>query len=283
MASLLKHMNRWSMCLKDSGYGPKERLDTIKGAVLRHKEMQKMVKEGVIRSLHRSRDEIIQKKAEKGGITSSSWFLKGNTAKVIKCQATPDGALARRLDRNLNPANVKERTKVVEEGGAPATASLRRSDPYRKPECRFQDKSCLVDPKQDCSLMGCIYEICCKSCKDPVHQDQALGKITRDPGGQDRVNYVGMTATSVHARMVSHLNDQRSKLQKSPMWRHDRDQHGGEHQEYETRILNREKTLLSLAITEGLYIEAQLPETSLNEKNEKGRGGIIRLTCERVT
>ena len=67
------------------------------------------------------------------------------------------------------------------------------------------------------------------------------------------------------------------------MWRHDRDHHGGDHQEYETRILNREKTLLSLAITEGLYIEAQLPETSLNEKNEKGRGGIIRLTCERVT
>ena len=144
-----------------------------------------MVEEGAIRSLHRSREEIILKKAEKGGITSSSWFLKGTTAKVIKCQATPDGALARMLDRNLNPANTKERTKVVEEGDAPATASLSRSDPYRKAECRFQDKSCLVDPKQDCSLMGCIYEICCKSCKDPVHQDQALGKVTKDPGGQD--------------------------------------------------------------------------------------------------
>ena len=131
--------------------------------------------------------------------------------------------------------------------------------------------------------MGCIYEICCKSCKDPVHQDQALGKTTKDPGGQDRRNYIGMTNTSVHARMMSHLKDQKSRLQKSPMWRHDRDHHGGEHQEYETRILTREKTLLSLAITEGLYIEGQLPETSLNEKNEKGRGGIIRLTCERIT
>ena len=97
------------------------------------------------------------------------------------------------------------------------------------------------------------------------------------------MNYVGMTATSVHARMVSHLKNQRSKLQSSPMWRHDRDRHGGEHQEYEARILTRERTLLSLAITEGLYIEAQRPETSLNEKNEMGRGGIIRLTCERIT
>ena len=96
-----------------------------------------------------------------------------------------------------------------------------------------------------------------------------MGKVTKDPGGQDRKNYVGMTATSVHARMVSHLKDQKSKLQKSPMWRHDRDQHGGEHQEYETRILTREKTLLSLAITEGLYIEGQLPETSLNGRMKK--------------
>ena len=104
--------------------------------------------------------------------------------------------------------------------------------------------------------MGCIYEICCKACQDPVYQDQAQTKVTREPGGQNRVNYVGMTSTSVHARMISHLKNQKAKLQSSPMWRHDMESHGGEHQEYETRILTREKTILSLAITEGLYIEA---------------------------
>ena len=245
--------------------------------------MEKMVENGIIKSLHRSKKEILKKKEEKGGITASSWFLQGNTAKVIKCQATPGGTLAKMLDKNLNPGSNKERIKVVEEGGAPATASLRRADPFKMAGCRFQDGSCMVDAKQDCSQMGCIYEICCKACQDPVHQDQAKTKVTREPGGQDRVNYVGMTRTSVHARMISHLKNQKSKLQSSPLWRHDRDSHEGEHQEYETRILTREKTILSLAITEGLYIEAQMPETSLNEKNEKGRGGIIRLTCERVT
>ena len=99
-------------------------------------------------------------KEQKGGLSSSTWYLKGKTSNTIKWQATPNGDLAKLLTRNLNTGRGPndERLKVVEEGGAPATASLRRSDPYRKEECRFQAKSCLVDPKQDCSLMGCIYE-----------------------------------------------------------------------------------------------------------------------------
>ena len=76
------------------------------------------------------------------------------------------------------------------------------------------------------ALQGCIYEITCNACKEPIN-DQVNTRETRDPGGQTRQNYVGMTMSSVHARMKDHLRDQKSKLKKSPMFRHDSEVHQG--------------------------------------------------------
>ena len=52
-------------------------------------------------------------------------------------------------------------------------------------------------------------------------------------------------------------------------------------QNYITRILKKEKNLLPLAITQALYIEKQLPKTTINQKKEYGQGALIRLTAER--
>ena len=81
--------------------------------------------------------------------------------------------------------------------------------------------------------------------------------------------------------MKDHLKGQRSKSGSNPLWRHDEECHQGQPQEYKTRILGREQRLLPLSVLEGLYIEAQKPGTSLNEKNERGRGGLIRLVATR--
>ena len=64
--------------------------------------------------------------------------------------------------------------------------------------------------------------------------------------------------------------------------RYDRDSHGGEHQQYTTRILSKDRSVLPLSILEALYIEKQIPGTSLNERNEFGRGSIVRLSAERA-
>ena len=47
------------------------------------------------------------------------------------------------------------------------------------------------------------------------------------------------------------------------------------------RILNQEKALLPLSIVESLYIEKQIEGTSINEKNEGGRGGLVRMVAIR--
>ena len=44
-----------------------------------------------------------------------------------------------------------------------------------------------------------------------------------------------------------------------------------------------EKNLLPLSILEGLYIEKQDPTQRLNERNESGRGGLVRMIASRVT
>ena len=56
--------------------------------------------------------------------------------------------------------------------------------------------------------------------------------------------------------------------------------HEGVNQKYTTRILSKERNLLPLTIKEGLYIERQVPQTTMNDRNEFRRGSLIRLTAE---
>ena len=44
----------------------------------------------------------------------------------------------------------------------------------------------------------------------------------------------------------------------------------------------QKRNLLPLCILEGLYIEKQLNWVTMNDKNENGRGGLVRLTATRV-
>ena len=162
-SEVTRHLNEWSQTMKISGYSAKERFEAIRGAVLRKEEMERKLKAGEITSLNRNKEEIIRMKAAKGGLIASTWFLKGQTTSTIKCQPTPGGNLAKRLNKALNPEGKKERTHVVEEGGLPVTATLRRTDPFHPGTCRFQDPDCIVETGKDCAQTGCIYEITCTS------------------------------------------------------------------------------------------------------------------------
>ena len=160
-------------------------------------------------------------------------------------------------------------------------SSLRQADPFFPGGCRFKDDNCPVEEGKDCSQQGILYEITCNNCTEPVDSSSIQEKESRKPGCQARYNYLGMTRCSVHYRMISHLNGQKSKSSKNPLYRHDRDVNGGVIQSYTTRILQKEKNLLPLCITEGLYIEKQVKGTSLNDKNEFGRGSLVRLSATR--
>ena len=120
--------------------------------------MRDKVKNIEIVSLNRKKEEIVKEKAAKGGITASSWYLRGRTERVIYCQPSPGGKLASNIKKAVNSVSRNgAKTLVVEDGGTPITASLRQNDSFRKHECRFGDKLCMVESSKDCAMMNAIY------------------------------------------------------------------------------------------------------------------------------
>ena len=95
-------------------------------------------------------------------------------------------------------------------------------------------------------------------------------------------NYIGMTRSSLHSRMLDHLKGQKGKKNTSPLYRHDRDCHNGEPQKYVTTVDASEKKILKLHCNEALRIEKQDPALRINERQEGGRGLIVRIAASRV-
>ena len=114
-------------------------------------------------------------------------------------------------------------------------------------------------------------------------ESQTHPSNSEDKLPEECVRYIGMTRTTVHCRMASHLKDRRAKKQSCPLYRHDTDYHNGELMSYTTSILSSEKKIVRLNCTEAITIEKQPQNLLLNERNEGGRGGIVRITATRVS
>ena len=82
--------------------------------------------------------------------------------------------------------------------------------------------------------------------------------------------------------MLSHLETQQSKYNSSPLYRHDRESHGGEKQKYVMYSIGSEEKIVRLACLEALEIKKQPSNLLLNERNEHGRGGVVRFSALRA-
>ena len=82
--------------------------------------------------------------------------------------------------------------------------------------------------------------------------------------------------------MSDHLDGQKRKSNSNPLYRHDTAQHGGYPQQYTCVPIASEKKIVRLNINEALHIERQDRVTSINDKMECGRGGLIRISATRV-
>ena len=115
-----------------------------------------------------------------------------------------------------------------------------------------------------------------------MFSNTVTGKDSNMHGEQPRYNYIGRTMTSLHNRMSSHIYGRDRNQTNNALSRHEKEVHHNEKQSYSSRILTRERTNLPLNLIEGLYIEKQKKGTSLNGKNENGRGTMVRLVATRV-
>ena len=136
------------------------------------------------------------------------------------------------VKESLDLVGLKRHTKVIEEEGIPITACPRKNDPSFQGSGRFSYPHCITEDGKDCAAMYVIYEITCNLCQQSVSNES---KRSREPGKHEGENYIGMTMTSSHCRMVSHLSGQRTKSIKNPLWRYDKDAYDGQHQQYTLR------------------------------------------------
>ena len=150
----------------------------------------------------------------------------------------------------------------------PVHCGLMVSDPMRPNSCVFQDPNYMVSGK--CDTSGVIYRIECNTCNEIV-----LNEL-------EAPRYIGMTRTTLNNRMLSHLSDQNSKCSKSPLFRHDRDSHNGKKQSYTMKKIGTEKKIVRLVCLEALEIEKQPDNLMINEKNEQGRGRLVRIHALRA-
>ena len=83
--------------------------------------------------------------------------------------------------------------------------------------------------------------------------------------------------------MLDHLDGQRKRKSKNSLWRHDKAHHNGTPQQYITTIKASEQKTVKLHINEDLRIEKQDPTLRINERQEGGRGGIVRISAFRIS
>ena len=167
-------------------------------------------------------------------------------------------------------------TLVTEEGGIPVTMGLKATDPYKKEVCQYGDNECWIE-KGKCSEMGALYVITCVTCNNDI--DTTERDNPRLPGGVQTPNYIGMTATSLHARHIDHRRGHKARNERNCLVKHEKEVHSNVPQKYTARYIGRENGLLHLSLKEALLIEAQKPGTSLNDRKEHGRStGIIRIS-----
>ena len=271
-----KHLTDFARTMQISGYSKSERYDAIYGAISRHREMVREVNNGVRNSLFRDKKEIMNAKREKQ-IWSNTWYLKGNTIGTMSCPTTPGGKLKKSLNKAINSERNDSDGKIliIEDGGRPIHTGIKINDPCRPPGCIYGDTNCIVDQKYHCDLTSRIYKITCIQCN--------LIIVNSSDAEKESPNYIGLTRSSIHARMLDHLKGQKSKSMGNPLYRHDLQVHDGITQQYVCTPVVSEKKIVRLHVNEALHIEKQNREASLNDKMECGRGGIVRITATRVT
>ena len=59
--------------------------------------------------------------------------------------------------------------------------------------------------------MSVVYEITCNNWTEPVRENMEIDERSRDPVNQGRLQYIGMTRSTVHNRIMSNLRDQKSR------------------------------------------------------------------------
>ena len=246
-----KHLDNFMMKMQYSGYDQTFRYEVAKSAINAFENL--MEKEELrIRPIHRpknwNRAERIRQKEEK----KRTWYKRGGFDSVLFVPATPAGKLKKLYENAIRQSGI--RMKVVERTGRTIKSQLQTSNPFRKKKCDREDCFiCTTDGKGNCFTESVNYKICCQ------------GEECR------RKNiYKGETSGNGYTRGLEHMANLASrKVDRSPLWRHCVEQHGGVIQPFQMSITRSYRNDAMLRqITEAVQINNTDINVLMNDRAE---------------
>ena len=155
--------------------------------------------------------------------------------------------LQRRYQSEINRQGIKIR--VVEKAGRSIKSMLQRSDPFKERRCgRESCFVCTTEGKGSCDKNGINYAVTCTSCENVYH---------------------GETSKNAFTRGKQHLDEYRNKASKSVLWRHCRERHENQLQEFKMRVTGQYRNDAMLRqIAEAVRINNHDIESRINNKTE---------------
>jgi hypothetical protein len=254
------HINAFMKKMQFSGYTQPFRFHVVYSALNAMKLIREKEALG-IRPINRPKEwrwlEREKEKLEK----KRSWYKSGGFDSVLFVPSTPGGELKRLYQREIIKSGL--RIKVVEKTGATLKSRLQTSNPFKGRQCDRDDCFiCVSGGKGNCNSEGITYEIKCMSeCNE-------------------KDIYKGESADNGYTRGMKHKTDLRARnANNSPLWRHCRDVHHGEMQEFQMNVTGTFKDDAMLRqITEAIQIDNVAPGKLMNTRAEWNMTRVPRAT-----
>ena len=228
-----------------SGWSKKFRYE-VDSALKAYRARKKADQEGE-RPLHRPKEwrkeEREQEKIEK----KHSWYKRGGSESVMFVPATPNSQLQKKYQKEIERQGFK--IKVVEKAGIAIKRLLQKSDPFKPRQCEREDcPVCRTEGRGPCSRESVTYEIKCAGCNNV---------------------YVGETSRSAYTRGKEHSKSLSNKEERSALWKHCREKHGSEIQQFKMNVTGvYPNDAMLRQISEGIKINNVDEDSLINSKNE---------------
>ena len=272
-----KHLNDFTVKLKDSGYSAQDRKEIIKKAKTIFQSQCEREEKG-IKPLFRPRELILADRLKKKSQKYSWWKIGDKYNAVMFVPPTPGGVLLKMLRTRAESVLADPNLKIrfIEQGGVKVKNLLVKANPFPTADCidslcPICKKTCVSDPgnkptfRTPCSTEGVGYRIICMNCKDQ-------GKLS---------SYEGETGRPAKVRFIEHIKKLNKKSDLSPLHKHQTNHHPNDPNRWQFSITSVFKDPLTRQVDEAVRISKLQPSSILNSKSEINHAPLNRILVKK--
>ena len=268
-----KHLSRFMIKLKSSGYDQKFRTEILNSAL---KAFQKMVDEDRkgVKPMYRDRFWHSDERREAKQSKKLKWYNKDGNSKfksVLFVPPTPGMCLVKELQKREEELSRfdEERIKFVESGGVKVEEMITQKNPFKKEKCG--ENNCPLCKsgtrlKAFCNTNNVGYRWTCDNCRD-----KDLKRV-----------YEGESSRSARIRAKEHIYGLKNKLESKSLYKHNILEHPeGENVNFSMEITGLFKDSLTRQANEAVRIKNCGKLELLNSKSQFNNAPITRIVVNR--